>query len=89
MVDGKTIESLLGKVDPVGQVVLVGTLPVRIVGVVTQETGFGRSSQSVNVWLPYSAVMSRLLSQQHFTQITIRVRTASSPPWPSRRQSPC
>ncbi|MCR6555882.1 ABC transporter permease, partial [Aeromonas sp. CPF2-S1] len=73
VVDGKTIESLLGKVDPVGQVVLVGTLPVRIVGVVTQETGFGRSSQSVNVWLPYSAVMSRLLSQQHFTQITIRV----------------
>nr|WP_234915673.1 MacB family efflux pump subunit [Aeromonas caviae] len=74
VVDGKTIESLLGKVDPVGQVVLVGTLPVRIVGVVTQETGFGRSSQSVNVWLPYSAVMSRLLSQQHFTQITIRVK---------------
>ena len=65
VVDGKTIESLLGKVDPVGQVVLVGTLPVRIVGVVTQETGFGRSSQSVNVWLPYSAVMSRLISQHH------------------------
>ncbi len=79
VVDGKTIESLLGKVDPVGQVVLVGTLPVRIVGVVTQETGFGRSSQSVNVWLPYSAVMSRLLSQQHFTQITIRVKDDVQP----------
>ena len=79
VVDGKTIESLLGKVDPVGQVVLVGTLPVRIVGVVTQETGFGRSSQSVNVWLPYSAVMSRLLSQQHFTQITIRVKDGVQP----------
>ncbi|WP_411953156.1 MacB family efflux pump subunit [Aeromonas caviae] len=79
VVDGKTIESLLGKVDPVGQVVLVGTLPVRIVGVVTQEIGFGRSSQSVNVWLPYSAVMSRLLSQQHFTQITIRVKDGVQP----------
>lgn len=79
VVDGKTIESLLGKTDPVGQVVLVGTLPVRIVGVVTQETGFGRSSQSVNVWLPYSAVMSRLLSQQHFSQITIRVKDGVQP----------
>lgn len=79
VVDGKTIESLLGQVDPVGQVVLVGTLPVRIVGVVTQETGFGHSSQSVNVWLPYSAVMSRLLSQQHFTQITIRVKDGVQP----------
>ena len=79
VVDGKTIASLLGKTDPVGQVVLVGTLPVRIVGVVSQETGFGRSSQSVNVWLPYSAVMSRLISQNHFSQITIRVKDGVQP----------
>lgn len=79
VVDGKTIESLLGKVDPIGQVVLVGTLPVRIVGVVAQETGFGRSSQSVSIWLPYSAVMSRLISQNHFSQITIRVKDGIQP----------
>ncbi|MFM5164087.1 MacB family efflux pump subunit [Aeromonas rivipollensis] len=79
VVDGKTIASLLGKTDPVGQVVLVGTLPVRIVGVVAQETGFGPSSQSVNVWLPYSAVMSRLISQNHFSQITIRVKDGVQP----------
>ena len=79
VVDGKTITSLLGKTDPVGQVVLVGTLPVRIVGVVAQETGFGPSSQSVNVWLPYSAVMSRLISQNHFSQITIRVKDGVQP----------
>ena len=79
VVDGKTIESLLGKEDPIGQVVLVGTLPVRIIGVVAQETGFGRSSQSVTVWLPYSAVMSRLISQNHFSQITIRVKDEIQP----------
>ncbi|MGL6616543.1 MacB family efflux pump subunit [Aeromonas hydrophila] len=79
VVDGKTIESLPGKQDPVGQVVLVGTLPVRIIGVVEEETGFGRSSQSVNVWLPYSAVMSRLISQNHFSQLTIRVKDGVQP----------
>ncbi|QJT15060.1 MacB family efflux pump subunit [Aeromonas sp. 2692-1] len=79
VVAGKTIESLLGKQDPVGQVVLVGTLPVRIIGVVEEETGFGRSSQSVNVWLPYSAVMSRLISQNHFSQLTIRVKDGVQP----------
>ncbi|WP_434663284.1 MacB family efflux pump subunit [Aeromonas sp. NJAU223] len=79
VVDGKTIESLLGKEDPVGQVVLVGTLPVRIIGVVAQETGFGPSSQSVNIWLPYSAVMSRLISQNHFSQLTIRVKDGIQP----------
>ncbi|OCA64187.1 macrolide ABC transporter permease/ATP-binding protein MacB [Aeromonas piscicola] len=79
VVDGKTIKSLLGEEDPVGQVVLVGTLPVRIIGVVEEETGFGRSSQSVNVWLPYSAVMSRLISQNHFSQLTIRVKDGVQP----------
>ncbi|HEH9399355.1 TPA: MacB family efflux pump subunit [Aeromonas sobria] len=79
VVDKKSITSLLGKDDPVGKVVLVGTLPVRIVGVVSQETGFGASSQSVNIWLPYSAVMSRLISQHHFSQITIRVKDGVQP----------
>ncbi|MFE8711445.1 MacB family efflux pump subunit [Aeromonas allosaccharophila] len=79
VVDKKSITSLLGKDDPVGKVVLVGTLPVRIVGVVSQETGFGPTSQSVNIWLPYSAVMSRLISQHHFSQITIRVKDGIQP----------
>lgn len=79
VVDKKSITSLLGKDDPVGKVVLVGTLPVRIVGVVSQETGFGTTSQSVNIWLPYSAVMSRLISQHHFSQITIRVKDGVQP----------
>ncbi|WP_447738134.1 MacB family efflux pump subunit [Aeromonas veronii] len=79
VVDKKSITSLLGKEEPVGKVVLVGTLPVRIVGVVSQETGFGPTSQSVNIWLPYSAVMSRLISQHHFSQITIRVKDGVQP----------
>ncbi|MEH8196706.1 MacB family efflux pump subunit [Aeromonas allosaccharophila] len=79
VVDKKSITSLLGQDDPVGKVVLVGTLPVRIVGVVSQETGFGPTSQSVNIWLPYSAVMSRLISQHHFSQITIRVKDGVQP----------
>jgi len=79
VVDSKTIGSLLGMEDPIGQVVLVGTLPVRIVGVVKEETTFGRNNQSVNVWLPYSAVMGRLISQNHFNQLTIRVKDGVQP----------
>jgi macrolide transport system ATP-binding/permease protein len=79
VVDKKSITSLLGQDDPVGKVVLVGTLPVRIVGVVSQETGFGPTSQSVHIWLPYSAVMSRLISQHHFSQITTLVKDGVQP----------
>ncbi|MGL4251570.1 MAG: MacB family efflux pump subunit [Aeromonas sp.] len=80
VVEQKSITSLLGQDDPIGKVVLVGTLPVRIIGVVSQESGAGPASgQSVNIWLPYSAVMSRLISQHHFNQIIIRVKDGVAP----------
>lgn len=79
IVDGKTIASLLGKEDPISSVILVGTLPVRIIGVTEQDSGFARNDQSVSIWLPYSTVMSRLISQSHFNQITIKVRNGIQP----------
>lgn len=79
VVEKKSITSLLGHDDPVGKVVLVGTLPVRIIGVVSQESSIGPINQSVNIWLPYSAVMTRLISQHHFSQITIRVKDGIQP----------
>lgn len=79
VVDKKSIASLLGQDDPIGKVVLVGTLPVRIIGVISQESGFGPPSQSVSIWLPYSAVMSRLISQHHFSQLIVRVKDGVQP----------
>jgi len=59
--------------DPIGQVLLLGNVPVRVVGVAKrQSTGFG-SSSSLSVWVPYTTVMSRMLGQSHVSSITVRV----------------
>ena len=79
VVDADSIKGLLGEEDPIGKVLLIGTLPVRIIGLIKEETGFRQPSQSVSVWLPYRAVMSRLISQNHFNQITLRVRDGIQP----------
>ncbi|WP_454828711.1 MacB family efflux pump subunit [Pseudoxanthomonas wuyuanensis] len=62
-----------GSDTSVGKVILLGNVPVRVVGVVEkQTTGFG-SSSSLSIWVPYTTVMSRMLGQSYVSSITVRV----------------
>ncbi|WP_035345748.1 MULTISPECIES: MacB family efflux pump subunit [Dickeya] len=59
--------------DPIGQVIFAGSLPCRIVGVATRkQSGFG-SDENLNVWLPYTTVMRRMVGQSYLRSITVRV----------------
>ncbi len=63
--------------DPVGQVILLGNVPVRVIGVAQRQSmGFG-SSTSLSIWVPYTTVMSRMLGQSHVSSITVRVDDAT------------
>ncbi len=64
--------------NPLGQVMLLGSLPCRIIGVTAEkESPFG-NSDSLNVWIPYTSAMSRLLGQNYFSSITVRVKEGMS-----------
>jgi len=59
--------------DPIGQVILLGNVPVRVIGVAQRQSfGFGGST-SLGVWVPYTTVMSRMLGQSYVSSITVRV----------------
>lgn len=60
--------------DPIGKVIFLGNLPCKVIGITkAKETPFG-NSQNLNVWVPYTAAMGRLLGQQYFNSITVRVQ---------------
>lgn len=62
--------------DPIGQVILVGMVPVRVIGVtVKKEQAYG-PSDALNIWLPYSTVMGRIMGTRHLRSITVRVGDA-------------
>jgi macrolide transport system ATP-binding/permease protein len=63
---GKTAES------PIGQVIMLGKVPCRVVGVARRQNDFGMSA-NVTVWVPYSTVLGRMLGQSHVSRITVRV----------------
>jgi macrolide transport system ATP-binding/permease protein len=64
--------------DPIGKVLFLGSLPCRVIAVAKEkESPFG-ANQNLSVWVPYTAAMGRLLGQQYFNSITVRVREGVS-----------
>jgi len=59
--------------NPLGEVILLGSLPCRIIGVAAKkQSGFG-SDENLNVWIPYTTAMKRMLGQSYLKSITVRV----------------
>ena len=74
VIDPNTSKKFFTSEDPIGKIILLGTLPCRVIGVTKEkESPFG-NNQNLQVWMPYSSAMSRLLGQQYFNSITVRVR---------------
>ena len=63
--------------NPVGRTMLAGNVPVVIVGVsAPKDSAF--QDEKLNVWMPYTSVMSRISGQQYFSSITVRVASGMS-----------
>ena len=74
VIDDNTLSTLFADgTDPVGKVILIGTVPSRIVGVMqAQQGGFG-SSSNLQLYLPYRTVQARFLGNTSLRSITVRV----------------
>ena len=74
VIDPNTAEILFGgNESPLGRVILLGRLPCRVIGVTKKkESPFG-NNQNLNVWIPYTAAMGRLIGQDYFNSVTVRV----------------
>jgi macrolide transport system ATP-binding/permease protein len=63
---------------PLGQVILIGSVPVRIIGVTRSTQSVFYGNDSLNVWIPYTTAMARLTGQDSFRSLTLRVNDHAS-----------
>ena len=63
-----------------GQVLLLNNVPVRIIGIADtdKQNRFG-GSNSINVYMPYTSAMNRLLGRNHVSSITLRISDNADP----------
>ncbi len=74
VIDDNTAAKLFSDSEsPLGKVILLGSIPCRVVGITEKkESPFG-NNQNLNVWIPYTSAMGRLIGQNYFDAITVRV----------------
>jgi macrolide transport system ATP-binding/permease protein len=78
VVDQNTRKKFFAGQDPIGQILFIGELPCRVIGVTKEKDGPMGNSSNLEVWIPYSSAMNRLLGQQYFSSITVRVKDGIS-----------
>ncbi|HEX2013574.1 MAG TPA: ABC transporter permease, partial [Roseateles sp.] len=59
--------------NPLGEVILLGTVPVRIVGVTARKSSAFGNDDALNIWIPYTTAMSRITGQDYLRSLTVRV----------------
>ena len=65
--------------DPIGKVLLIGSVPARVVGVTEKKDSPFGLADALEIWLPYTTVMNRLMGTRHLRSITVRVDDAADP----------
>ena len=77
VIDDNTYSTLFptGQGSPIGEVILLGSVPARIVGVTNKSSGFGGgSSDALNIYMAYTSVNARMLGTSVLRSITVRVK---------------
>jgi macrolide transport system ATP-binding/permease protein len=64
--------------NPLGEVIILGTVPVRIVGVTAKKASAFGNDDAINIWLPYTTAMSRFTGQDYLSRLTVRVSDSAS-----------
>ncbi len=78
VIDSNAVTALFKNGErPIGQVIQIGKVPVRIVGVVEPASTFGPGSSNPAIYIPYTTAMDRILGQQYLSQIVVRVDDAA------------
>lgn len=73
VIDDYTAQEFFPNEDPIGQILNVGNLPIRVIGVaVKKKSGYG-SSNSLTAWLPYSTVINRMVGTKPLGSVSVRL----------------
>ncbi|ECG8257207.1 macrolide ABC transporter ATP-binding protein/permease MacB [Salmonella bongori] len=75
VLDANTRRQLFpNKTNVVGEVVLVGNMPVIVIGVAEEKPSMYGNSNLLQIWLPYSTMSDRIMGQSWLNSITVRVK---------------
>lgn len=73
VIDHNSAQNLFGAEDPIGKTLLVNTTPLAVIGVLEEKDSPFVRPDSLNIYMPYTAAMTRLFKQNYLSSIVVRV----------------
>ncbi|MFO1400977.1 MAG: MacB family efflux pump subunit [Steroidobacteraceae bacterium] len=74
VIDENTVTTLFkDRGDPIGQVILLGSMPARVIGVLKKNSREFGGGSSLRIYAPYSTVTARMLGSSRLQNISVRV----------------
>ena len=78
VIDDNTRRKLFGDTGAaVGEVILLGKVPFRVIGVAAHKDSAFGNGNNLNVYAPYTTVLGRMLGQSYLRNITVRLGDAA------------
>src|SRR5574344_1281308 len=78
VIDSVTKERFFENEDPIGKIIILGTLPCQIIGVLEPSTSPFDNQDSLNIYIPYTSMMSRVVNERYLGSITLKVKDGIS-----------
>ncbi|MGY0616997.1 MacB family efflux pump subunit [Vibrio sp. FJH11] len=73
VIDDNTRKEMFADRSPIGEVIFLGSLPVRIVGVTQKKDDAFGNSEALKIWVPYTTMSGRMMGQRYLNGITVRI----------------
>ena len=80
VIDDNTAKLFFPTEDPIGKTMIVGKVGLRIIGVLAPSDSFIIRGEQPTIFMPYTAVMTRLLNQNYLSSIVLRIKDGFSTP---------
>ncbi|GGZ12374.1 MacB family efflux pump subunit [Shewanella fodinae] len=77
VIDYNTEKELFPDHDALGQVVFLGKLPIRIIGVTQKKDSAFGNNDALTIWVPYTTVGGRMVGQHYLGGITVRINQSA------------
>lgn len=73
-ISSASVKNVFGNENPIGKIILLNNMPITLIGIVdvSNQMRFSNSN-SINIWMPYTSVMSRLQGSTTINDIIVRV----------------
>lgn len=74
VIDSNTQKKLFSNEDPIGKMIFIGKIPLKVTGTLEEKQNGFKSSDSLQVFVPYTTAMHRLFGVKNLGSITVRVK---------------